>query len=294
MAEEPLCKFGCCCLGSLNLSKFIIDPFTKSARIDYNELERATAISVAALNQILDEGIPGQPLEEQKITIGNWRQIGLGTFSLGDTMIQLGLTYGSKESLKCAETIYSTIAKTAIEASLELAKKFGCYPMCNKEKLVESSFIKAMNLPENTLKEIKEYGLRNSQLLTCAPTGSIATMCEASSGIEPEFALKYTRRTQSLSGKDTFYEVEAKIVDDYRKATGNDGDLPGYFITSGELLPINRIKMQGVLQKYTDASISSTINLKQEATVEDVYNIYVEAWRNGLKGVTVKTIYMPH
>lgn len=171
MAEEPLCAFGCCCLGSLNLSKFIIDPFTKSARIDYDELERATAISVAALNQILDEGIPGQPLEEQKITIGNWRQIGLGTFSLGDTMIQLGLTYGSEESLKCAETIYSTIAKTSIEASLELAKKFGCYPMCNKEKLVESSFIKAMNLPENTLKEIKEYGLRNSQLLTCAPTG---------------------------------------------------------------------------------------------------------------------------
>lgn len=117
-------------------------------------------------------------------------------------------------------------------------------------------------------------------------------MCESSSGIEPEFALKYTRRTQSLSGKDTFYEVEAKIVDDYRKATGNDGDLPGYFITSGELLPINRIKMQGVLQKYTDASISSTINLKQEATVEDVYNIYVEAWKNGLKGVTVKTIYI--
>lgn len=287
MAEEPLPSGGACLLGSLNLSKFVIDEFTPNARIDYDELERATAIAIAALNQVLDEGLPLHPLKEQTESVGKWRQVGLGTFGLGDTMIRLGLTYGSDESLKYAETIYSTIAKTAIEASLELAKKFGCYSMCNKEKLVESSFIKAMNLPENTLKEIKEYGLRNSQLLTCAPTGSIATMLQSSSGVEVNYALKYTRKTQSLSGKDTFYEVEAKIVSDYREATGNTGELPEYFITSMEINPFNRIKMQGVLQKYTDASISSTINLKKETTVEDVFNIYVEAWRNGLKGCTI-------
>ena len=112
-------------------------------------------------------------------------------------------------------------------------------------------------------------------------------MCESSSGVEPIFALKYVRKTQSLSGKDTFYDVETKIVKEYREATGNIEDLPEYFITSGELNPLNRIKMQGVLQKYTDASISSTLNLRQEATVEDVYNIYVNAWKYGLKGCTI-------
>lgn len=286
-AEEPLPIFGACLLGSLNLNKFVVDEFTPNARIDYDELERATAIAIAALNQVLDEGIPLHPLKEQQEEVSKWRQVGLGTFGLGDAMIRMGLTYGSDESLKRAETIYSTIAKTSIEASLELSKKFGCYPKCNKEKLAESSFIKAMNLPENTIKDIKEYGLRNSQLLTCAPTGSIATMCESSSGVEPIFALKYVRKTQSLSGKDTFYDVETKIVKEYREATGNIEDLPEYFITSGELNPLNRIKMQGVLQKYTDASISSTLNLRQEATVEDVYNIYVNAWKYGLKGCTI-------
>lgn len=170
-AEEPLPIFGACLLGSLNLNKFVVDEFTPNARIDYDELERATAIAIAALNQVLDEGIPLHPLKEQQEEVSKWRQVGLGTFGLGDAMIRMGLTYGSDESLKRAETIYSTIAKTSIEASLELSKKFGCYPKCNKEKLAESSFIKAMNLPENIIKEIKEYGLRNSQLLTCAPTG---------------------------------------------------------------------------------------------------------------------------
>ena len=177
---------------------------------------------------------------------------------------------------------------TAIEASLELAKVSGCYPMCNKEKLANSSFIKALNLPEDVVKDIKTYGLHNSQLLTCAPTGSIATMLQVSTGVEPNFALKYTRKTQSLNGKDTYYEVFAKIVDDYiGDRYGENIKLPGYFVESKDIAPINRIKMQAVLQKYTDASISSTINLPKEATIDDVYNIYIEAWKHGLKGVTI-------
>lgn len=292
-AEEPLPAGGSCLLGSINLSEFVIDPFTEKARVDFDSLEKAVAIAVAGLNQVLNEGASLHPLEEQRNSVSQWRQIGLGTMGLADMFIKLGVTYGSELSITVADSVYKTIATTAVETSLELAKRMGCYPMCDKEKLADSSFIKALNLPENTLGDIRKYGLFNSQLLTCAPTGSIATMLQVSTGVEPNFALKYVRKTQSLNGKDTFYEVNAKIVVDYYDSFSINGKfrtsniLPDYFVESKDITPIDRIKMQAVLQKYTDASISSTINLPKEATVEDVYNIYVEAWKHGLKGVTV-------
>ena len=287
-AEEPLPAGGSCLLGSINLSEFVINPFTDKANIDWDGLEEAVSIAVLGLNQVLNEGMMLHPLHEQRESVKNWRQIGLGTMGLADMLIKLGVTYGSTGAIKITESVYETIARTAVIASLELAKVNGCYPMCRKEKLVNSSFIQALNLPENVLKDIETYGLHNSQLLTCAPTGSIATMLQVSTGVEPNFALHYTRRTQSLNGEDTYYEVDAKIVEDFF-ATPSKGlaTLPSYFVESKDIAPIDRIKMQGVLQKYTDASISSTINLPKEATVDDVYNIYIEGWKNGLKGVTV-------
>ena len=295
-AEEPLPAGGSCLLGSINLSEFVTDPFTDKAHIDYDSLEEAVAIAVLGLNEVLNEGMMLHPLHEQRESVKNWRQIGLGTMGLADMLIKLRVTYGSVGAIKITESVYETIARSAVMASLELAKTAGCYPMCKKEKLVDSSFIKALNLPYNMVEDIRTYGLHNSQLLTCAPTGSIATMLQVSTGVEPNFALKYVRKTQSLNGKDTFYEVNAKIVDDYFNSKSfneyvndldDNKDLPNYFVESKDIAPINRIKMQAVLQKYTDASISSTINLPKEATIEDVYNIYVEAWRHGLKGVTI-------
>lgn len=287
-AEEPLPAGGSCLLGSINLSEFVVNPFTDKANIDWDGLEEAVSIAVLGLNQVLNEGMMLHPLHEQRESVKNWRQIGLGTMGLADMLIKLGVTYGSTGAIKITESVYETIARTAVMASLELAKVNGCYPMCRKEKLVNSSFIQALNLPENVLKDIETYGLHNSQLLTCAPTGSIATMLQVSTGVEPNFALKYTRKTQSLNSKDTYYEVFAKIVDDYiGDRYGEDIKLPDYFVESKDIAPIDRIKMQAVLQKYTDASISSTINLPNEATVDDVYNIYVEAWKHGLKGVTI-------
>ena len=288
-AEEPLPAGGSCLLGSINLAEFVNNPFKKTACIDFDALEQAVFVSVVALNQVLIEGLNLHPLEEQRNSVRELRQIGLGTMGLGDMLIKLGIKYGSEESLKIIDTIYKHIATSAIHQSLELAKAHGCYEKCDKEKLVESNFIKNLHLPVAVLDEIKKYGLYNSQLLTCAPTGSIGTMFEISTGVEPNFALSYTRKTQSLDGKDTFYKVHAKIVKDYLEANNLDADskLPDYFITSGEIDPLDRIKVQGTLQKYIDASISSTINLPKEATVEDVYNIYFNAWKYGLKGVTV-------
>lgn len=169
--EEPLPSGGSCLLGSINLSEFVIDPFSDYAKIDYDGLEEAVGIAVLGLNEVLNEGIMLHPLEEQRDSVRNWRQIGLGTCGLADMLIKLGIKYGSEKALTTVKEVYKTIAVTAVEASLELAKTAGCYPMCNKEKLVESSFIKFLNLPDNIIRDIKIYGLHNSQLLTCAPTG---------------------------------------------------------------------------------------------------------------------------
>lgn len=285
-AEEPLPAGGSCLLGSINLSKFVINPFTKNASIDWNDLETTVVGATMALNQVLIEGLTLHPLSIQQETVRDWRQIGLGTMGLAEMLIKLGIKYGSPESINLIEEVYKTIATTSVYESLSLAKEYGCFPTCDKEKLVQSSFIKALKLPVGIIDEIREYGLYNSQLLTCAPTGSIGTMFETSTGVEPYFALSYTRKTQSLNGEDTYYQVDSKIVEDYKKITG-DVKLPDYFITSADIYPIDRVKVQSSLQKYTDASISSTVNLPNEATIEDVYNIYLEAWKYNLKGVTV-------
>lgn len=285
-AEEPLPAGGSCLLGSINLSEFVINPFTNNAKIDYEALEEATSIAVVGLNQVLIEGLNLHPLKEQQETVRNLRQIGLGTLGLADMLIKLGITYGSDKSINTIKEVYKTIATMAIRQSLELAKSHSCYPVCDKDKLVESNFIKNLKLDETTLNEIKEYGLYNSQLLTCAPTGSIGTMLEVSTGVEPNFALHYTRKTQSLNGKDSYYEVNARILADYLTLFDTT-EIPDYFVTSSDINPLQRIKVQSELQKYIDASISSTINLPKETTVEEVENIYINAWKYGLKGVTV-------
>lgn len=287
-AEEPLPAGGSCLLGSINLSEFVLNPFTNEATIDYSSLVDAVKKAVRALNDVLDEGAALHPLEEQRNSVRNWRQIGLGTMGLADMLIKLGLIYGSVSALGMTQEVYKTIAQAAVGESLSLAIDKGMYPECNPKLLAESSFINSIGLPQSVIEDISKYGLHNSQLLTCAPTGSIATMLQVSTGVEPNFALHYTRRTQSLNDEDTYYEVDAKIVEDFF-ATPSKGlaTLPSYFVESKDIAPIDRIKMQGVLQKYTDASISSTINLPKEATVDDVYNIYIEGWKNGLKGVTV-------
>lgn len=288
-AEEPLPAGGSCLLGSLNLSEFVLFPFTDRAQIDWDSLEEATRLSVRALNLVLIEGITLHPLEEQRESVSQWRQIGLGTIGLADCLIKLGIKYGSPESIQAINNIYRMIAVDSVLESLDMAKELGCYPACKKELLAESPFIKALELPTNCIDEIKQYGLYNSQLLTCAPTGSIGTMLEVSTGVEPQFALKYTRKTQSLEGKDTFFDVNAKIVDDFIKAHATETieQLPDYFVTSADISPIDRVAVQSALQRWIDASISSTINLPKEATVEQVGNIYMEAWKQGLKGVTI-------
>lgn len=288
-AEEPLPAGGSCLLGSINLSEFVVNAFEDDCYVNYDALEKAVAISVQGLNQVLLEGMDLHPLEVQRKSVYNWRQIGLGTFGLGDLLIKLGIRYGSKESINIINKIFKFIATTAVETSLQLAKIEGCYPMCNKEALVESEFIKALDLPVDVLEDIKKFGLFNSQLLTCAPTGSTATMLAVSTGVEPNFAFSFTRRTVSLNREETYYQVDADIVKEYKKKWGNcpNDELPDFFIASQQIPWNERIEVQATLQTWIDASISSTVNLPESATIEDVFNLYVYAWQAGLKGVTI-------
>lgn len=279
-AEEPLPNGGSCLLGSLNLSEFV-----HAGTIDFPALEEAVNTSVIYLNKVLDAGLPLHALDEQKVTVRDWRQIGLGTMGLADMLIKVRDTYGSPESINLIEEVYKRIARAAVLSSLALAKTDGAYPQF-KPEVAESSFIKALDFSEKTIKEIKKFGLRNSQLLTCAPTGSTATMIGVSTGVEPIFAMSYTRTTKSLEGKDKDYKVLTPIAEQW-KAANPGKELPKYFVDSSQINPSVRIEVQAALQKYTDASISSTINLPQETTEDTVYNIYMQAWQKGLKGVTV-------
>lgn len=290
-AEEPLPAGGSCLLGSINLAEFVNEPFTSRAHVNYDELEEAVAVSIQGLNQVLMEGMDLHPLEIQRKSVYNWRQVGLGTFGLADMLIKLGITYGSEDSIGVINSVFKFIATTAVETSLQLAKLEGCYPMCDKEALVESSFIKSLNLPYNVLEDIKRFGLFNSQLLTCAPTGSIGTMLQVSTGVEPNFAFHFNRRTVSLNKEETTYTVFADIVNQWKNINYIDDNtsfiLPKYFVASKDINPLDRIKVQAALQCWIDASISSTINLPESTTIEEVADIYMEAWEMGLKGVTI-------
>ena len=285
-AEEPLPAGGSCLLGSINLAEFVDEPFTNRASINVNELSKTVKIAVRALNEVLDEGRDLHPLAEQRQSVSEWRQIGLGVMGLGDMLIKLGVKYGSKQSLCIIEDIMHIIAVKAVVESINLAKEFGPYPKFSPI-ITDSMFIRNLNLGAGVIEDIKRYGLRNSQLLTCAPTGSIGTMFQISTGVEPNFRFEFERRTQSLNGgEDTIYKVYAPIVEEYRKVTGKE-ELTDAFIESQEINPEDRINVQAALQRYIDASISSTINLPEETTVEQVFDIYMDAWKSGLKGVTI-------
>lgn len=283
-AEEPLPAGGSCLLGSMNLAAFV----DENGQFDFPAFGDAIGIAVVGLNEVLDEGLPLHPLQEQRNSVRDWRQIGLGIFGLGDMLIKVGLQYGSPESIELCDKIGAVLADRALQQSAYLANTHKPYPKYNPDCVLASPWLKE-NASDDTVWLVNQYGLNNSQLLTCAPTGTLSTMLGVSGGIEPIFANYYTRKTESLKGRDEYYKVYTPIVKEYMEMNGitDDNDLPYYFITAPDIPYENRIKMQAVWQKHIDASISSTINLPNSATVEDVEDIYMKAWENGLKGVTI-------
>lgn len=213
---------------------------------------------------------------------------------MADALIKMKIRYGSKEAVEISEMIANFMARTAVAASLELAMRDGAFPKCEPEKIVETPFFRNLYDEEKDfdfINLVKNYGLRNCALLTIAPTGTLSTMLRISGGIEPIFSYSYTRKTESLNNESepVYYKVYTPIVKGYMDAHGitDEKDLPDYFVTAHNVTPSERIAMQAAWQKYIDASISSTVNLPNEATVDEIYDIYMEAWKAGLKGITV-------
>lgn len=281
-AEEPLPAGGSCLLSSINLSAFV-----KDKEFDFDDFSETVANGVIYLNEVLEEGLSLHPLEEQRESVADWRQIGLGIMGLADMLIKMELPYDSEQARQLCEEIGLVMADQALYTSAFLAGHVGSYN--NYKSCVQKSGFLKNNTCESTREVIEAYGLRNSQLLTIAPTGTISTMLGISGGIEPIFANSYTRKTESLHGHDEYYKVYTPIVKEYMDEHGikDETELPNWFCTSSTISPLNRVLMQGVWQKHIDASISSTVNLPEEATIEDVEEIYLNAWKEGLKGITV-------
>ncbi len=285
-AEEPLPAGGSCNLCAINLSAFV-----KDAEFDFDDFSYVVQEAVKYQNEILTEGLKRHPLKEQQESVANYRQIGIGIMGLADMLIKLGIQYGSEEALELCDKIGTYLNYYGIKASSDLGNILGQYKDFNLNEITTTEYFKEQ------VKSFNKYNLamfiftrlRNSQLFTIAPTGTISTMIGVSGGIEPIFANYYERTTKSLYGKDVKYKVYTPIVKQYMDEHNikDDSQLPKYFVTSSDIPVYSRINMQAVWQKHIDASISSTVNLPNEATIEDVENLYMYAWKNGLKGITV-------
>lgn len=283
-AEEPLPAGSSCLLGSINLSEFV----TQNRTFDFEDFANTVDIAVKALNEVLDEGLPLHPLQEQRDSVRDWRQIGLGIFGLADMLIKMGIRYGSKESIDLCDMIGRKMAYQAIEASSLLAEEYGAYPKYDMKSVSQSAYW-SKHTSQLNRDRIFYNGLRNSQLLTIAPTGTLSTMIGVSGGIEPIYANYYERKTESLHGHDEYYKVYTPIVKEYIETHGlkDDTELPYFFVTAQTLDFKERIDMQSIWQQHIDASISSTVNVPNTFTIENVEKLYLYAWKKGLKGVTI-------
>ena len=283
--EQPLSKHSACNLCSINLSEYVLNPFTPNAKFDYESLSSDIPYIVKAMDDVLEKNLVNHALPEQKKQASDWRNIGIGIMGLGDVLIKLGLKYGSSEAIGFTANLMKQLFRSSVFASVALAKERGSYP--KYKSCVWDSKIMKLAFTEDELNDFKEINkLRNCSLLSIAPTGSIGTFLNVSTGCEPYFSLSYTRRTESLNGKESYYQVDSKIVEDYKKVTGNN-KLPDYFVTSQQINYFDRINMQAALQNYCDTAISSTINLPESVTVNDVKKLYIYGWEQGLKGLTI-------
>lgn len=274
-AEEMLPDGGACLLGSLNLAEFVYIGPDHIPQFNFVEFKRAIHIAIKALDDVQEEGIEHLPLEVQRKCAREWRQIGLGIMGLADMLIKLNIRYGSEESLKLCDTIGDVLATHSIHQSILLGKEKGSFVHFDPDKTFISPFYQ-VHVPSTP-----EY-MRNSQLLAIAPTGTISTMLGISGGIEPLYALEYERTTKSLHGEDVKYKVVPEIVERARKL-GHDFCLR----TARDIPYEERIDMQAIWQKHIDSSISSTINLPHDFPEEEISQLYIYAWKKGLKGVTV-------
>jgi ribonucleoside-diphosphate reductase alpha chain len=281
-AEQPLPDGGCCNLGAVNLDRFV----DRYQNFMVEEFRKTVEIGTRFLDNVVDYNMDRHALEDQKLNAMNDRRVGLGILGLGDMFVRMGIKYDSEDALQTIDQIMVIFRDTAYETSIQLAKEKGQFPNFDWKGYNKSKFVKT--LPKSIKDKIKNGGIRNSTLTTVAPTGSGAIVARVTSGVEPIFATSYKRMVKKNDGgygkEFEQYTVYHPIIKELFK---NDDGLPDYVCTAHNIDPFFRIKMQGTIQKYIDSSISSTVNLREDIPKETVADIYMAAYENGLKGITV-------
>ena len=281
--EIPLPPYGACDLGSLNLTRFVISPFTKEARIDFADLEQTAGVAVRFLDNVID--VSRFPLPQQAESAHGTRRIGLGLTGLADAMVMLGLSYGSKESLAVAGKIMRTICHAAYRASTALATEKHPFPYFERDRYLTGAFIH--DLPKDIQSAIARQGIRNSHLIAIAPTGTISLLAgNVSSGLEPIFAASYFRSVLTEDGTSKQFVLTDYALDLWRRSTSLPAEMPPSFVTTAELPITAHIQMQAALQPFVDNSIAKTINVPEHTPFNEFKRIYDMAYDMGLKGCT--------
>lgn len=276
--EQGLPPWGVCNLGHVNLAKV---PLLNDGTIDWAYLNEIVRIAIRFLDNVID--ITPYFFKENEDVQKNTRRIGMGTMGLAELLIKLKIRYGSKESLKFIDKLYEFIRNTAYDESVEIAREKGSFPLFDAELFLQGEFIS--QLPQGLKDKIRKFGIRNIALLTQAPTGSTGTMCDTSTGIEPFYDWVYYR--YGRLGKEIQY---TKVVEEYFAELGQGitfVGLPKWFVTAKELTPEEHVLVMAIIQKYTDSSISKTVNCPEDWTVEQVEKLYMMAYDLGCKGLTI-------
>ena len=285
--------YSSCNLGSINVYSFVRNKFETDAFFDYKAFCETVVKAVMALNDVLKYGYDKQPLPENKKCIDDWRQIGLGLFGLSDAFVALRIKYGSEESIKFVDTLLKTMHDVALKASVGEAIRFGSYGKFFKGIL--PTVDKDLMTTEE-LDSVMKHGMANASLLSIAPTGTMSLfMGNFTGGCEPIFKLFYDRSTHKMEKTGDHFRVYARSIEDLLNHFGYPLDMPveeikdvfPWVVEAHDIPWASRVILQSTMQKYVDNAISSTVNLPHDATVDDVLNIYIAAWRSGCKGITV-------
>lgn len=282
--EIPLPPYGACDLGSINLTKFVKNPFSEKATVDLDGIAATSAMAVRMLDDVID--LSRFPLPAQKMMAQRTRRVGLGVTGLADLFLMTGMTYGSPQSLGTAADILKTIVQVAYETSVDLAKEKGCFPFLEKEGFLEGEFVSG--LPERILKGIEKQGIRNSHLIAIAPAGTISLLAgNVSSGIEPVFAFQQERRLLEKDGRFVSCELSDYAWRLWRQGHAADELLPVHFIEAHALPPQTHLDMAAAVAPYVDHAVSKTINIPKNFDFDAFRAVYGLAHEKGLKGCTV-------
>jgi ribonucleoside-diphosphate reductase alpha chain len=282
--EIPIPDFGCCCLGSINLTGYVQQAFTAGAQFDYTAFCATVATAVRMLDNVLDA--TAWPLPQQAQEAANKRRIGLGYTGLGDVLIMLGIRYDSEQGRDFARELTRRMRDASYSASIELAREKGPFPALDVEAFLASGM--ALRLPDELRASIRAHGIRNSHLLSIAPTGTISLAFgdNCSNGLEPAFSWFYQRLKREADGSRREYTVEDHAYRIYRERGGDVDELPEQFVSALEISATDHMLMQAAIQPYICASISKTVNVPGDYPFAQFKELYVDAWKNGLKGIT--------